>query len=83
MNALALQAALSTTGLSLDELNERQRAARQPSFEALKKHFTTWPTEREVIAATCKHLSDEHQAELMKLAVDAPKKRRRRRSRKS
>ena len=79
MNALSLQAACATTGLSIDGLMEHQRAARQPSFEKLRKHFTTWPTEREVIESSSRHLDDEQREQLVKLAVDAPKRRRRRR----
>ncbi len=69
-----------TTPLSVPEFVEAQRKARRPTFEALKKHLSTWPTEKDVIALCVAHLSEDEQGELLKLAVKAPKRKRGRRS---
>jgi hypothetical protein len=78
--APGLDVALRETGMTPIEFIEYQRRAWEPTFEELREALTKRPQERDVIRLSAAHLPDEQQAELLKLAVKAPKRKRGRRS---
>ena len=72
----ALDVACEATGMTREELIAYQQQALNPTFTQLREAFEKNSATADVIAASCTHLSEDEQAELLKLAVKAPKRKR-------